>query len=92
MNYRDASIRGIRDFASGDQLTQLERGSTESPARSYFGDAKHRTIKPFFLITEHRLRHSAHPPAMTLQRKTGRLNHRPDAENHGKRQTLKHAE
>ena len=34
MNYRDASIRGIGDFACGDQLTQLDRGRTESPARS----------------------------------------------------------
>ena len=36
MNYRDASIRGIGDFAFGDQLTQLDRGRTESPARSIF--------------------------------------------------------
>ena len=36
MNYRDASIRGIGDFACGDQLTQLDRGRTESPARSIF--------------------------------------------------------
>ena len=42
MNYRDASIRGLGDFASGDQLAQLDRGRTESPARSYFDDAKHR--------------------------------------------------
>ena len=25
-------MRGIGDFASGDQLTQLDRGRTESPA------------------------------------------------------------
>ena len=36
MNYRDASIRGIGDFACGDQLTQLDRGRTDSPARSIF--------------------------------------------------------
>ena len=36
MNYRDASIRGIGDFACGDQLTQRERGRTDSPARSIF--------------------------------------------------------
>ena len=36
MNYRDASIRGIGDFACGDQLAQLDRGRTESPARSIF--------------------------------------------------------
>ena len=53
-------MRGIGDFASGDQLTQLDRGRTESPAatslRSWtaaglrvlheaiFGDAEHRGI------------------------------------------------
>ncbi len=52
MNYRDASIRTIGDFACGDQLTQLERGRTESPARSCFCDAKHRTIKPIILNNE----------------------------------------
>ena len=39
---------GVGDFACGDQLTQLERGRTESPARSCFCDAKHRTIKTIF--------------------------------------------
>ena len=29
-------MRGIGDFASGDQLTQLDRGRTESPARKQF--------------------------------------------------------
>ena len=33
MNYRDASIRGIGDFACGDQLTQLDRGRTETSIR-----------------------------------------------------------
>ena len=36
MNYRDAGIRTIGDFASGDQLIQLDRSRTESPARSIF--------------------------------------------------------
>ena len=36
MNYRDASMRGIGDFAYGDQLTQLDRGRTERKARSIF--------------------------------------------------------
>ena len=51
INYRDASMRGIRDFASGDQLAQLDRGRTESPAaglrvlhEAIFGDAVHRGI------------------------------------------------
>ena len=38
-------MRGIGDFASGDQLTQLDRGRTESPAHeAIFGDAEHRGI------------------------------------------------
>ena len=32
MGYRDAGIRGIGDFACGDQLAQLDRGRTKSPA------------------------------------------------------------
>ena len=36
MNHRDASIRGIGDFASGEELTQLDRGRTERSARSIF--------------------------------------------------------
>ena len=36
MNYRDASIRTIGDFACGNQLIQLDRSRTESPARSIF--------------------------------------------------------
>ena len=42
MNYRDANICGLGDSASGDQLAQLDRGRTESPARSCSDDPKHR--------------------------------------------------
>ncbi len=49
MNYRDASIRPIGDFACGDQLTQLERGRTESPARSIFVMQSIALLNQFFL-------------------------------------------
>ncbi len=42
MDYCDASICGIGDFTSGDQLAQLNRGRTEEKHKAIFGDAKHR--------------------------------------------------
>ena len=36
MNHSDAGMHDIGDFACGDQLAQLDRGRTESPARSIF--------------------------------------------------------
>ena len=67
INYRDASMRGIGDFASGDQLTQLDRGRTESPAswtaaglrvlhEAIFGDAEHRGINLNFFEMKNALR------------------------------------
>ena len=39
----------IGSFTSGDQLTQRDRGRTESPARNNFRDAEHRGINSIFL-------------------------------------------
>ena len=48
--YRDPGMRGIGDFACGDQqLTQLDRTWTERKARRNFRDAKHRTVNLNFL-------------------------------------------
>ena len=51
MNYRDAGIRGIVDFACGDRPVQPDRGRTHWKARSIFAMRSIAVCPDFFIRT-----------------------------------------